>query len=114
MNKILPLKKLKNYIESEHYRGYDPYDALNSPILKAFSFNLKYVQIAFTQILKSLPIDIRFFLSIKKGYNPKGIGLFIWGYAKLYAIEKKSECLDRIDYLLDALERLQSCTAKQP
>ena len=45
---------------------------------------------------------------IRKGHNPKGIGLFLWGYSKLYAIEKNSKYIARIEYLLDLLEQLQS------
>lgn len=83
------IDKLRHYIERENFRGYDPYDALNSPVLKALSFNQKYIRIAYTQALKRLPVNLRPVLRIKKDYNPKGIGLFLWGYAKLYAIVNK-------------------------
>jgi hypothetical protein len=103
-----PLSKLKEYIETENYRGFDPYDALNSPILRALSFNQKYIRIAFMQILKRFPINLRPLFLIKKDYNPKGLGLFLWGYAKLYKIEKKPEYLVTIKQLLDLLESLKS------
>jgi hypothetical protein len=47
-------------------------------------------------------------LGIKKGHNPKGIGLFLWGYTKLYAVERKPEYIGRIGQLLDMLDRLKS------
>jgi rhamnogalacturonyl hydrolase YesR len=47
-------------------------------------------------------------LGVHKGHNPKGLGLFLAAYAKLYAVEKKSEYLEKIDYLLSNLERLKS------
>lgn len=102
------LDKLRLYIEQQDFKGYDPYDALNSPILKALSFNQKYLRIAYTQALKRLPINIRPLLGIKKDYNPKGIGLFLWGYSKLYKVEKKQEYLETIEYLLGLLEQLKS------
>ena len=102
------LDKLRNYVENENFRGYDPYDALNSPILKALSLNRKYLRIAFIQSLKRLPINLRPFLGIQKDYNPKGLGLFLWGYAKLYKTEKKTEHLKKIEYLLGLLEQLKS------
>lgn len=106
---ILPsLNKLRAYIEKEDFKGYDPYDALNSPLLKALSLDQKYLRIAFIQLLKRLPVNVRPVLGIKKDYNPKGIGLFLSGYAKLYRIEKKPECLEKIEYLLGLLERLKS------
>lgn len=102
------LNKLKDYIEREDCKGYDPYDALNSPILKYFSFNKKYLRIAFIQTLKRLPINIRPLLGIKKDHNPKGLGLLLWGCAKLYRIEKGKKYLLNIEYLLQILEELKS------
>jgi hypothetical protein len=78
--------RLQAYIEAANFIGYDPYDALNSPVLRALSFRRKSLRILFIQLLKRLPVNPRPFLFIKKGYNPKGLGLFLWGYAKPYAI----------------------------
>ena len=102
------LLKLKKYLENEQFKGYDPYDALNSPFLKAMSFNSKFFRITFIQLFKKLPINLRPFLAIKKGFNPKGLGLFLWGYAKLYRTEKKSEYLTRAEYLIDLLRKVRS------
>jgi len=106
------INELRTYIETEDLKGYDPYDALNSPILSTLSFKNKYLRIAYIQILKKLPINIRPLLGIKKGYNPKGLGLILWGYTKLYKVEKKPEYLEKIGSLLDLLEQLKSknCT----
>lgn len=102
------LNKLKSYIEKENFKGYDPYDALNSPILRFLSLNEKYLRIAFIQSLKHLPINLRPILGIKKDYNPKGLGLLLWGYSKLYMLEEKREHLEKIEYLLALLESLKS------
>jgi hypothetical protein len=56
---IRPLEKLKIFIEKEQFKGYDPYDALNSPVLRGLSFGNKYLRIAFTQGLKRLPFNLR-------------------------------------------------------
>ena len=102
------VRKLQSYIETRDFAGYDPYDALNSPLLKSLGSKSKWVRIAFTQGLKRCPVNVRPILGVKKGHNPKAIGLFLWGYAKLYAVEKKPEYLEKIDYLLSLLERLRS------
>ncbi len=47
------LQKLKQYIENEGFKGYDPYDALNSPILKGLSSRSKILRIAFIQSVGS-------------------------------------------------------------
>ncbi len=108
MNIETHITKLRHYIESEGYKGYDPYDALNGPVLKALSLNQKYLRIAFTQMLKRLSINLRPVLGIKKDYNPKGIGLFLWGYAKLYKKKKEQKYLGTVEYLLRLLESLKS------
>ncbi|HPD58230.1 MAG TPA: hypothetical protein PKW17_13390 [Smithellaceae bacterium] len=101
---IKSFKKLKSYIEKERFAGYDPYDALNSPLLRGMSFGNKYLRIAFTQGLKRLPFNLRPLFLVPKDYNPKGLGLFLWGYAKLYKREKNAEYLAQIEKLLDLLE----------
>lgn len=102
------LRALERHVSDEHFKGYDPFDALNSPVLKAVSFDNRLLRILYNQTLKRLPFNIRPILGIKKNYNPKGIGLFLWGYAKLYAMHKESECLEKIEFFLDLLEELRS------
>ena len=102
------LNKLRQYIEQENFKGYDPYDALNSPIVRFLSFSQTYLRIAFIQALKKAPLNLRPLLLINKGHNPKGLGLFLWGYARLYQIEKKPEFLQKIRYLLGLLNSLKS------
>ena len=98
------LERLKDYVESADFAGYDPYDALNSPVLRSLSFNRKWLRIAFIQALKSSPLNIRPLLGIRKGWNPKGIGLFLWGYAKLFSLHPPASVRPWIDRLIDILE----------
>lgn len=102
------IKEVLSYIESADYTGYDPYDSLNSPFIRLISSKSKYLRIVFTQFLRRCPVNLRPLLGVKKGHNPKGIGLFLWGYAKLYALAKEPQYLGRIDYILNILEQLQS------
>ena len=102
------IEEMLPYIESEDYAGYDPYDALNSPLIRRIGANSRWIRLAATQLLRRSPINLRPLLGIRKGHNPKGIGLFLWGYSKLYALEKRRRYLERVNYLLDLLEQLQS------
>jgi hypothetical protein len=102
------LRELESYLEKEQFKGYDPFDALNSPLLKTLSFNNKQLRILYIQMLRRLPFNSRPILGIKKDYNPKGVGLFLWGYSKLYEIHKKAEYLEKIEFFLDLLEELRS------
>lgn len=102
------IEGLREYVEAHDFAGYDPYDALNSRVLKLLGSRSKWVRIAFTQGLKRLPVNARPLLRIPKGHHPKAIGLFLWGYARLYRLQKKPEYLGKIDYLLSLLEKLRS------
>ncbi|MFC1508443.1 delta-aminolevulinic acid dehydratase [Candidatus Omnitrophota bacterium] len=68
----------------------------------------KWTKIVFTQFLRRSPVNFRPFLGIKKGHNPKGIGLFLWGYSKLHKISPSPEYLKSIEYLLSLLDILKS------
>ena len=99
------IDSLASYVEARDYQGYDPYDALNSPILRAASLGLKYPRIACTQLLKKLPINPRPLLLIPKGHNPKALALFLWSYAKIYTVDPQEHYLQNIDRLLELLEQ---------
>lgn len=83
------LKKALSYSETRELKGYDPYDALNSKMLRNLSFNSKYIRIFFTQFFKRLPINFRPLVGIPPTRNPKGIALFSMTYRNLYQITKK-------------------------
>ena len=106
------LARLTAWIEAEGFRGYDPFDGLNSPVLRLLSLGLKYPRIAATQLLKRLAFNPRPFLGIDKGYNPKGLGLFLWGYARLFSLEGRPEHLQTVERLLDLLaaNRSEGCS----
>jgi hypothetical protein len=78
------LRLLLTYCQANNWAGYEPYDALNSPIVNALPFvNARLPQLILTQALKRSPIDIRSLLLIPKTQNPKAIGLFLSGFVKL-------------------------------
>lgn len=95
-----------NYIEKENFRGYDPYDTLLSPF--PFKSLGKWGPILATQIQKRNPINIRPFLGIKKGINPKAFGLFLHAYSLLYSQEKNSNYLKKMNYFYDWLKNNSS------
>ncbi len=71
-------EKLKNYIERESFKGYDPFDGLNSRLFQSIPFLKKngFIQLAWIQFFKRSPINFRPITGIEKEYNPKGLGLF--------------------------------------
>lgn len=102
-------KKLKEYCEKENFKGWDPYDGLNSKIFNAFYLNkVQFFRLAWIQLFKRNPINLRNLFLINKEFNPKGLGLFLTGYCNLYKIEPKKEYLNHIIFLADKLIELQS------
>jgi hypothetical protein len=68
------IEALINYIEKEQFKGYDPYDTLNSWL--PFHWFGKLGQALAIQIQKLNPINIRLLMGIKRDYNPKGLGCY--------------------------------------
>jgi len=91
------LDKLIIYIESQDYKGYDPYDTLNSYL--PFHWFGKYAQALAIQFQKRNPINIRSLLGIKKEYNPKGMGLMLQGFSLLYQKTNNPEYKKKMDFL---------------
>lgn len=90
------LKSLKDYCEREQFKGWDPYDGLNSKLLMAIP-GLKdnsFYRLAVIQIFKRNPINLRKLAVVPKDYNAKGIGLFLQGYCNLHeAVLNKPELI---------------------
>jgi hypothetical protein len=103
------IQKLLSSIESESYRGYDPYDALTSPLFKLPLFNSnKTLRFGFQQLLKRSPINVRRLLFIPKGYNPVTLGLCIQAYTNLTAVfpSQKAAFENKINLLIAELKKL--------
>jgi hypothetical protein len=75
--------KLLAYCHSNNWAGYDPYDALNSPLFKSLPvLNSRLPRLAFSQALKRSPINFRSLMRIPKTQNPKALGLFLTSLLK--------------------------------
>ena len=101
--------QLKNYCENEGFKGWDPYDGLNSKLFQTMRLDsIMFFRLLWIQLFKRNPINLRTISLIKKEYNPKGLGLFLTGYCNLYKLEKDEEYLEKITFLADKLIELQS------
>ena len=77
-------KKLEARLVRQNFQGFDPHDALNSPLIKALTFGSRYMGIAALQLLKRSPINFRPLFGVRKGINPKGYGLLVATYVKKF------------------------------
>jgi len=95
--------KLLAYCRTNDWAGYDPYDALNSEIFRRLPFlDFRLFRLAFTQILKRSPINLRPLLLIPKAQNPKAIALFLMAFLKL----KRLGVLEHEDLIALMAEKL--------
>lgn len=113
------LRKLLIYVERENYMGWDPYDGLNSRFFQAIPFvrDWDIARLAWIQLFKRNPINLRRLFLIPKGYNPKGIALLLSGYCNLYHYDdltgnnefgNQDELLNKINFLAEILVSLRS------
>lgn len=118
---IESFKKLKNYCEKEDFKGWDPYDGLNSKLFNKIPIIRSSVlfRLAVIQFFKRSPINLRGIARVPIQYNAKGIGLLLSGYCNLYdaitnndnltqSIGTKEELIGRIHYLADLVISLKS------
>jgi hypothetical protein len=102
-------KLLINDAKSNNFAGYDPFDGLNSvifkwvPALKKGIFGLAWIQLH-----KRSPINLRPLCGIPKGRNPKGVALFILGLLQDYARSSEAHYLQQATELADWLLTQQS------
>lgn len=103
-------KKLEEYCRSEDFKGYDPFDGLNSKFFDYLPFFKKssFFKLIWIQFFKRSPINFRSIAGIKKELNPKGLGLFLSGYCNLYKTDPSPKNLDIINVLIDQIKACQT------
>ncbi len=101
---------LRNYCEAAQFKGYDPYDGLNSKLFQAIPLlpKSRLVRLVWIQFFKRSPFNLRKLVSIKPEYNPKALGLFLSAYCTLYKHDGKKEYLDKMSFLISKIEDYQS------
>jgi hypothetical protein len=99
------LLRLTNYCKSEGFKGYDPYDGLNSTVFQAIPLISKnrLARLAWIQLFKRSPLNLRMISGVKKDHNPKALALFLSGYSNLYKQFKDPEHLDMVNFFSSQL-----------
>jgi len=80
------LGMLEKYCSQEEYKGWDPYDGLNSRVFSNFPLLKRndLARLVWIQLFKRNPVNLRRLFLVPKGDNPKGIALLISGYCNLF------------------------------
>ena len=101
--------KLRAYCETESFKGWDPYDGLNSKVFKALHLDsVQFFRLLWIQIFKRNPVNLRMITMVPKEYNAKGLGLFLTGYCNLYTVNPKEEYLTQVNFLANKLIELKT------
>ena len=76
------LARLEEYLVRERFRGWDPYDALTSPLFALPVLrSARWIRFGTTQVVKRAPVNLRPLLRIPKGYNPVTLAFVLEGSA---------------------------------
>ncbi|WP_230401666.1 delta-aminolevulinic acid dehydratase [Hanstruepera ponticola] len=102
---------MKAYCEAENFKGWDPYDGLNSKVFQVLPLkHWDLARLAWIQGFKRSPINFRKLLLVPKEHNAKGVALFLLGYCKLYEAslngDKTFGCPDTILNQINSLTLL--------
>ena len=99
------------YVEQQDFRGYDPYDALGSPLFRVPGLrSSRLARLGVQQLVKRSPVNVRPLLHIPKGRNPVTFGLMLQGYAYLAVADPQrgDRYRERIGHCLAELLALRS------
>jgi hypothetical protein len=78
------LARIRAWGEARDWKGYDPYDGLNSPAAPVLSLGTRLGRRLLTQIVKRSPLNLRPVLGIRPDWNAKALGLVASAYARLW------------------------------
>ena len=100
---------LHDYCQKQGYKGWDPFDGLNSELFqKSKISHYYYPRLLLIQLLKRSPINFRKRLKVQKDYNAKGLGLFLTSYCNLYRLNNSKFHLEKINFIAEKLISLRS------
>ncbi len=107
---ISSFERLRTYCEANDYKGFDPFDGLNSRLFQSIPFvrQNRLARLAWLQCFKRSPLDFRKLTGVPAGHNPKALGLFIGGYLTRYETLGREEDLSKALALADLLLDLRS------
>ena len=96
--------QLFQWCRTHNFSGHDPFDALNSRVFQATPLkHSRSARLAWTQLLKRSPVDLRSIGLVPAGRNSKGIALFALAALANYRRVKTNEAENETRQLLNDL-----------
>jgi hypothetical protein len=102
---------LESYLMRERFRGWDPYDALTSPLFRLpILRSSRWLRLGAIQALKRSPIIVRPLLRIPKGYNPVTLAFVLEGatYRSQVDQQRAHGHRERAEWCVAELARLRT------
>lgn len=88
------IQSLAAWVESRNYKGYEPFDALLSP-LRRLAFGKNLAERVLLQAIRQSPVNLRPLIGIKPHESSMGRGCMASGYLNMYRTTGESEYLDK-------------------
>src|SRR3990172_3634068 len=105
------INRLQSFMVSSRYLGYDPYDALTSPLFRLPLLRSWHLpRFVVQQTVRRSPVNIRPILRIRPRLNPVTLGLALQGRAELLraSVGDAEEHRKEITSLLSSLQSVVS------
>lgn len=102
---------LEAWMRARDFAGYDPHDLLGSPLVRRLTLGSRWLAVAWTQLGKRSPVQLRPLLGVRPTRNAKALGLALSSYARLDAVTGDPALRDRAAGLVAELERMAVRTA---
>jgi len=98
---------VQHWVESRHYKGYDPGDGLTS-FLRPLTCRTIFGERILQQLIWKSPINLRPFVGVKPMDSTKGRGFMAWGYLMSHRATGRPEALEKAVACLDWLRANRS------
>ncbi len=103
------LQRLYQYCRAEGWKGWDPYDGLNSRLFQASPLaRRRWARLVWIQFFKRHPVNLRPLAAVPKEENPKGLALFARGLLALQRARRLWLAPHDCDHLFVRLKELRS------
>ncbi len=97
---ISSLKQVEQWVEDNHYKGYEPFDGLSSPF-RPLTFGNLFFDRLLLQLIRQSPLNLRPLFGVKPLDSTIGRGYMAWGYCHMFRQtgdpeyrDKTTECLE--------------------
>lgn len=89
--------RLYQYCKKENYKGWDNFDGLNSKLFKKTPlYKYGLLRLAWIQFFKRAPCNFRKLTLVPKGYNAKGLALFVSGLVSHRKYDEAKSVINRL------------------